>query len=61
MYAGAASLVVERVMSWPPDLPWELVRYALVALYVISLTVLTVTFIRQGRRRAQQLLDDRQE
>lgn len=56
MCLGAVALVVEIVVSWPPDLPWELVRYSLVALYVWFLTWTVRAFIRQGRMSREEQL-----
>lgn len=53
---GAVCLVVDVVLSWPPDLPWELVRYTLVALWVTVLTGMIIHFVRQsaGDRRTNR-------
>lgn len=52
MCLGAVLVVVDLVVSWPPDLPWELVRYALVALWLVVLTRVVVRFLRSGQREA---------
>ncbi|MUN63659.1 hypothetical protein GMA12_10960 [Kocuria sediminis] len=51
MWLGAAGMIVVLVATWPPDLPWELVRCALIALWLAWLTGTSRTFLRQAQPR----------
>lgn len=48
LWLCAAGLTVTLIATWPPDLPWGLVRYVLAVLWVVVLTWMTRSFRRQG-------------
>ena len=59
MWLSAVGLLVVLVAGWPPDLPWELVRYALIMLWIAWLTWTSRAFLRQGEHAAADQLDER--
>lgn len=59
MWLGAAGMVISLIATWPPDLPWELVRYALITLWVVGLAWVSRAFLRQSEHDAAEHLDER--
>ncbi|WP_157093485.1 hypothetical protein [Kocuria turfanensis] len=50
MCLGTVLVLVDLVVSWPPDLPWGIVQYVLAALWITALVWMIVSFRRQGQR-----------
>lgn len=50
MCLGTALVLVDLVVSWPPDLPWGIVQYVLAALWLSALVWMILSFRRQGQR-----------
>lgn len=43
MCLGTVLVVVDFVVSWPPDLPWGIVQYVLAALWITALVWMIVS------------------
>ena len=50
MCLGTVLVLVDLVVSWPPDLPWGIIQYVLAALWITALVWMIVSFRRQGQR-----------
>ncbi|PLC10664.1 hypothetical protein AUQ48_17360 [Kocuria flava] len=50
MSLGTVLVLVDLVVSWPPDLPWGIIQYVLAALWITALVWMIVSFRRQGQR-----------
>ena len=51
MCLGSVLVLVDLVVSWPPELPWGIVQYLLAALWISALVWMIVSFRRGHARR----------